>query len=83
MIADSGETGKRMYVYICIHRSKNKKQRKEGQHTNIVIIIIVIANSNLGVHNTPYKETTSNRNTKVNVIEDDIRSIVSAMNNEK
>jgi len=69
LISDSGETGKRMYVYIYTQKQK-KQKKKEGQHTKIVIvIIIVIANSNLGVHNTPYKHnketkkktTTSNR----------------------
>jgi predicted nucleic acid binding AN1-type Zn finger protein len=77
---------KNLRLYIYTHRSK--KTKKKGQHTNIVlVIIIVIANNNLGVHNTPYKhneetKTTSKRK-KVNVIEDDIRSIISAMSDEK
>jgi len=51
-------------------------------------MVIVIANSNLGVHNTPYKhnketKTTSKEKTKVNGIDDNVRSIVSAMSDEK
>jgi hypothetical protein len=75
-----------MYVYN-IYTQKQKTKKKEGQHTNIVLVIIVIANSNLSVHNTPYKHNketkTTSKRTKVNVREDDIRSIVSAMSDEK
>jgi len=55
-------------------------------------MVIVIANSNLGVHNTPYKHNKEtkkkqhrrrNKRRKKNVIEDNIRSIVSAMSDEK
>jgi ABC-type Fe3+ transport system permease subunit len=83
-ISDIGETGKRMYVYNIYTETK-----KKGQHTNIVLVIImVIAISAFIIRLTNTQQRNKKQKqhrieTKVNVREDDVRSIVSAMSDEK
>lgn len=75
-----------MYVYIYIHTEaetkKNIRITHEYSYSNI-------ANSSLGVYNTPYVRNTRKKReeeeeskTTPKSIEDEIRSILSAMNDE-
>jgi hypothetical protein len=74
-----------MYVYIYIHthteaETGTKKVRITHEYSSNNI-----ANSSLGVHNTPYirnKREKKRNKTTSRRIEDDIRCILSAMNDE-
>jgi hypothetical protein len=68
-----------MYVYIYTQKQKQRRKKKGNTH----IYSNSNNNSNLGVHNTPYIHNKETRTTSINVIEDDIMRILSAMSDEK